>query len=651
MVERISKWLNLKHPTQDFWEPSKKKLYGDSSLLKKLMEYDKDNIAESVVAKVQPFMDNPSFDPEAVKKSSLAAAGICKWVRAMIIYERVAKLVGPKREQLAVAQATLKEAVDNLETKQKELADLLAALKQLEDDLAASKQKQEDLGNQVIDCQVKLERANKLIGGVGGEKGRWKVSSARLGESFTNLTGDILISSAQIVYLGVFTAGLRREEITSWIEALNEAGIPCTQEFALPDIIGEPVKVRQWVIDKLPNDGLSIDNAIMMTNSSRWPLMIDPQLQANKWIRTMRKDNLKVLRLTQGDYARHLETAIQFGVPVMIENIGETLDPMLQPLLERAIFKAGSLSMIRLGDNTIEYSNDFRLFLTTKLPNPHYAPEVCVTVIVLNFVTTFEGLSDALLAILVAKESPDIERKRQELVVDSANSKAQLQEIEDKILYLLSASTGNILDDEELIQTLANSKVTSQRIEERVVVQERTAKEIAEVREFNSPVAQRSAALFFTVSDLAGVESNYQYSLEWFVSIFLDSIDAAPKARGEARLKNLNESFMKKLYVNICRSLFEKDKMLFSFTMAIKMLEFDEELNKRELNLLMQGGGGGGELRKPKPEGCDWLTDPSWSKVLELDRLGEIEYEKTQNIVIGARIYAGWDIKKLKMYY
>ena len=128
-----------------------------------------------------------------------------------------------------------------------------------------------------------------------------------------------------------------------------------------------------------------------------------------------------------------------------------------------------------------------------------------------------------------------MERKRTELVVESANSKAQLKEIEDRILHLLSASTGNILDDEELIQTLANSKVASKRIEERVVVQERTAKEIAETRNFYEPVAAQSAALFFVVADLAGVESNYQYSLEWFVGIFLDSIDAAEKGRKEKR--------------------------------------------------------------------------------------------------------------------
>eukprot|EP00392_Amoebophrya_sp_AT5.2_P003107 g3112.t1 len=609
----------------DFWEPAKKKLYGDTNLLKRMIEYDKDNIAESVIAKVKPFEADPNFDPEAVKKSSVAAAGMCKWVRAMIVYERVAREVGPKREALAASQAKLKQAQDKLALKKAELKEVLDKLQALEDGLAASKKKSAELAQQVTDCKTRLARAEKLISGLGGEKGRWQISSAKLGEAFVNLAGDILISSGVIAYLGVFTMALRQEEISSWIEALTTEGIPCTKDFKLPEIIGEAIKVRQWVIDKLPNDALSIDNAIMKENSARWPLMIDPQLQANKWIRTTCGEDLKVLRLTKSDYARHLETSIQFGKPVLIENLGETLDPMLQPLLERAIFKAGSLSMIRLGDNTIEYNMNFKLFLTSKLPNPHYAPEVCVTVIILNFVTTVEGLTDALLAVLVAKESPDVERKRVELVVESANSAAQLKEIEDKILYLLSASTGNILDDEELITTLANSKVASVRIEERVVVQERTAKEIAEVRAFNEPVAARSAALFFVVSDLANIESNYQYSLEWFVGIFLDSIDAADKARGAQRLDALNRSFLFKLYVNICRSLFEKDKLLFSFLTAVKMLDFDKELNRRELNLLLQGGGGGGALRVPKPEAATWLTDVSWSKILELDKLGEDE--------------------------
>merc|ERR1711959_833907 len=158
--------------------------------------------------------------------------------------------------------------------------------------------------------------------------------------------------------------------------------------------------------------------------------------------------------------------------------------------------------MIRLGDSTIEYSDQFFLFVTTKLPNPHYAPEVCVQVTLLNFMVTPEGLEDQMLGILVAKEEPETEKKRQNLVVESAQSKAQLKEIEDRILELLSNAKGNILDDEELINTLATSKVASQRIEERVAEQEKTQALVQETRESYVPAAVRASSLFFVVSEL-----------------------------------------------------------------------------------------------------------------------------------------------------
>merc|ERR1719201_3241494 len=100
--------------------------------------------------------------------------------------------------------------------------------------------------------------------------------------------------------------------------------------------------------------------------------------------------------------------------------------------------------MIRLGDATIEYDQRFRFYLTTKLPNPHYPPEICVSVTLLNFVTTWEGLADQLLAVVVAKEFPEMEVKRNQLVIESAESKAQLKEVEDKILYMLAESKAQL---------------------------------------------------------------------------------------------------------------------------------------------------------------------------------------------------------------
>ena len=602
----------------NFWEPAKKYLFGDSNILKKLVDYDKDHIAPEIMRKMQPFETDPNFEPDIIRKASAAAYGICKWCRAMIVYDRVAKEVAPKRARLEDAKKALATATRNLAEKKEELRLVQEKLQRLEDDFASSQRKQDDLAKQVEECRLKLTRADKLVGGLGGEKTRWQQASKDLAASFINVTGDILLSSGFIAYIGPFTAKYRKDIVEQWSAALRKEGIPTADTFHLTDAVGDAVKIRQWVIEELPNDFISIDNAIILDKSRRWPLMIDPQLQANKWVKNMHGDKLKVLRLSQSDYSRTLENAIQFGMPVLIEGLLETIDPLLEPLLSKAFTKAGNVNMIRLGDATIEYNEDFRLYLTSKLPNPHYAPEVCVSVTLLNFSTTFDGLSDQLLSILVAIEEPDKEKRRQDLVIESASSKAQLKSIEDRILELLSLSKGNILDDEELIKTLSNSKVASQRIEERMVIQERAAVEIQETRDWYAPVAARAASLFFVVTDLSQVESTYQYSLEWFVGIYLAALASAEKARGEVRLKNLNEEFIRRLYLVVCGSLFEKHKLLFAFLLATKMLDFDVELNQSQLRLLLTGGGGSEPFTQPKPTGQEWISDVMWSRCCQL---------------------------------
>lgn len=70
--------------------------------------------------------------------------------------------------------------------------------------------------------------------------------------------------------------------------------------------------------------------------------MIDPQSQANKWIKNSEKENqLSVIKLTDSDYMRTLENCIQFGTPLLLENVGEDLDPSLEPLLLKQTFKQG----------------------------------------------------------------------------------------------------------------------------------------------------------------------------------------------------------------------------------------------------------------------------------------------------------------------
>ena len=142
---------------------------------------------------------------------------------------------------------------------------------------------------------------------------------------------------------------------------------------------------------------------------------------------------------------------MQFGKPVLLENVGTELDPSLDPILLQQTFKQSGTLCIRLGDSVLEYSPHFRLYITTKLRNPHYSPELSAKVNLINFMITLEGLFDQLLGISVAIERPDLEEQKNQLIVQGANNQRQLKEIEDKTLAVLSQE-GNILEDETGIQ-------------------------------------------------------------------------------------------------------------------------------------------------------------------------------------------------------
>lgn len=185
--------------------------------------------------------------------------------------------------------------------------------------------------------------------------------------------------------------------------------------------------------------------------------------------------------------------------------------------------------MIKLGDAIIPYHEDFKFYITTKLPNPHYTPEVSVKVTLINFTLSPSGLEDQMLGVVVAEERPDLEEAKNQLIVQNAIMKNELKELEDTILLRLSKSE-NPVDDIELINALEASKIKSTEIKAKVIISEQTEKDIDSTRSEYVPVAINTQILFFCVSDLANIDPMYQYSLEWFTRIFLNTLQYATKA-------------------------------------------------------------------------------------------------------------------------
>lgn len=113
-------------------------------------------------------------------------------------------------------------------------------------------------------CTKKLQRAQDLISGLGGERVRWSETAKMLQASFKSVTGDVLISSGVVSYLGPFTIDYRLGQIHDWVTKCINFGVVCTPDFQLATVLGEAVEIRFWNICGLPTDAFSVESAIMM---------------------------------------------------------------------------------------------------------------------------------------------------------------------------------------------------------------------------------------------------------------------------------------------------------------------------------------------------------------------------------------------------
>ena len=325
------------------WDESKKQL-GDASFMTKLLEFNKDLLDDALLKKIAKFTASPDFVPDVVGKVSGAARGLCLWVRAMESYGSVAKDVAPKRLKLKGAQDNLSKKQAALKIAQDALAEVLAKVKALSDKYDSSMSRKQALEDELADLEGKLERAEKLVTGLAGEKGRWEASILSYEQLLGNLAGDVVIASAFMSYAGPFPSEYREELVRqTWLPQVRALSIPASADFDFSLFLADPSNVRDWNIQGLPADAFSTENGVMVTRGRRWPLMIDPQGQANKWVKSMEAGNsLKVLSLTMSDMARQIENALQFGHPVLLQDVLEEMDPLLEPVLAKSFIKRGN---------------------------------------------------------------------------------------------------------------------------------------------------------------------------------------------------------------------------------------------------------------------------------------------------------------------
>jgi dynein heavy chain 1 len=159
-------------------------------------------------------------------------------------------------------------------------------------------------------------------------------------------------------------------------------------------------------------------------------------------------------------FVKLLESAMRFGTPLVVSD-AETVDPILNPVLNKEVSKAGGRNLIRVGAQDIDVSPSFRLYLTTNNSESHFSPDLCSRVTLINFTVTPEGLHAQCLSAVLKHERPDIARQRADLVMLHGEFHAQLMQCEEALLVALAESQGNMLENDTLISQLETIKKDS----------------------------------------------------------------------------------------------------------------------------------------------------------------------------------------------
>ncbi|XP_054281409.1 dynein axonemal heavy chain 7-like [Macrosteles quadrilineatus] len=595
----------------DYWGPSKR-LLGDMAFLQQLKDYDKDNISPPIMAMIRKqYLPNKDFKPLIVAKASSAAEGLCKWVIAMDMYDAVAKEVAPKKAKLEIAEREFAATMAILEEKRAQVRMLEEKLMDLNAKLDAAQQRKKVLEDEVGMCENKLWKAQKLIGGLGGEKGRWMETANSLQTCFDNLAGDILLSCGVIAYLAPLTFQFRQSLLHDWCKICCDLEIPKSETFSFVKVLGFDINIQNWNIFGLPRDEFSIENAVILENTVRCPLLIDPQGHANRWIKAKEKSNkLQVIRLSDEDYMKTVETCMVVGNPVLLENVEEDLNAiLLSPLFVRRTIDPDGKKLPCI-------------YITTRLQNPTFTPTVFNFFSVINFTLTLNGLEDKLLDIVIAKERPDLQDKKQAMMISSSKNKTKLQQVESKILDTLSYTKGNILENEAAIEILDTAKSLSVEIQDKQKLAKIIEEEIHSYCQLYYAVVEHSARLYFCLTNLSNINFMYQFSLDWFLKTYITSIDTANKSQiMEVRLQYLQNRITYNLYRNVCCSLFEKHRILFCLLLCSNIELAKKTILEEDLNFFIgvkiESEGFKGETNSP----VEWITDIKWKQIVQLDQL------------------------------
>jgi dynein heavy chain 1 len=332
----------------------------------------------------------------------------------------------------------------------------------------------------------------------------------------------------------------------------------------------------------------------MLQRYNRYPLIIDPSGVATEFLtNTYADQKIVTTSFLDSAFMKSLESAMRFGTPIIIQDV-ENIDPVLNTVLNKEVHKTGGRSLVSLGDQDIDFSPAFKLFLVTRDPTFNFTPDLCSRVTFVNFTITPSSLQNQCLNKVLKIEQPEVDKRRSDLLKLQGEFKVRLRELEDLLLNTLNEAEGDILSDDKVITTLETLKRESAEVTAKAAQTSATMEEVEQTSNMYLPLALSCSRIYFAMESLADIHFFYQFSLKYFLQIFNDTIMGNRNLDGitdsNERLEILSQDLYNATFLRVCRGMQNQDTVTFALRLAqIRLTNTARDLDEVEVNALLVG--------------------------------------------------------------
>lgn len=517
------------------------------------------------------FLSKEEFTFERVNRASKACGPLVQWVEAQVNYSEILDRVGPLRDEVDKLEDQALQTKAEAKMIENTLAELEQSIATYKAEYATLISQTEAIKAEMARVQSKVDRSMRLLDSLSSERVRWEVSSKTFETQMRTLVGDVFLAAAFLAYGGLYDQQYRRAMLEDWSQHLAASGVLFKTQNPMSEYLSTADERQLWHEHALPVDELCTENAIMLKRFNRYPLIIDPSGRVTEFLQKESSDRrITITSFLDGSFVKQLESALRFGNPILIQD-AEHIDPILNHVLNKEYQKTGGRVLIQLGKQEIDFSPAFKLYLSTKDPSAMFAPDVCSRTTFVNFTVTQSSLKTQTLNDVLKSERPDVDERRSNLVKMQGEFTHRLRRLERMLLQALNESRGNILDDENVIQTLETLKSEAAEITTKASETEGVMDEVNTIMNTYDIIAQSCSAIFAVLEQMYHVHHFYQFSLQYFVDIFEKVLHSARRSAERDTTRRV-DAVLRDLYGTTYRetsvSLLQQDRLTFAVLLA-----------------------------------------------------------------------------------